>query len=193
MSEEEKEIENLFVPEELPEPEGPSPEDVIVRLAEENARLKDQALRALAEAENTRRRSEREIEDKSKFAVSKFAAELLPVADNLRRALESVNKEVIEENEVAKNLLTGVELVEKTLQTALEKFQIKQVKADGERFDPNFHQAMMEMEDITKPAGTILQVLQPGYIIHERLLRPAMVIVAKGGPKPTGIEVDTKV
>lgn len=192
MSEEEKEVENVFVPEEVAEPQLPSPEEVIAKLAEENTKLKDQALRAMAEAENTRRRSEREIEDKSKFAIAKFAAELLPVADNLRRALESINPEVIAENEIAKNLLAGVELVEKSLQTALEKFQVKQIKAEGERFDPNFHQAMMEMEDITKQAGTIVQVLQQGYVIHERLLRPSMVIVAKGGPKPAGLEVDTQ-
>lgn len=152
-------------------------------LEAEVARLKDQVLRAMAETENVRRRLEQQAEDRGKYAVAGFAKDVLPVADNLRRALDSVTAEQRQMSETTDKLMTGVELTERELLTALERYGVRPVAALGSRFDPHLHQAMMEMEDATKPAGTVVLVMQPGYTIHDRLLRPAMVGVSKGGPK----------
>jgi molecular chaperone GrpE len=152
-------------------------------LEAEAAKYKDQALRAMAESENTRRRLERDAEERTKYAIANFARDLLNTADNLRRAIESVPAAAMEGNETAKNLLVGVEMTERGLLTAFEKFNIKLVAAQGARFDANLHQAMFELEDPNQPAGLVVQVLQSGYVIHDRLLRPAMVAVSKGGPK----------
>jgi len=152
----------------------------VAQLEAEVASLKDQVLRALAETENVRRRAEREREDTSKYAVSKFAKDLLAVADNLRRAVEAVSPQVREENQAVGNLLTGVEATERQLGAAFERAGIARMEALGAPADPNFHQIMMEMENTGKPAGTVVQVLQAGYTIHGRLLREAIVGVAKG-------------
>ncbi len=160
-------------------------------LEEENTKLKDQLLRSLAEAENTRRRTEREMDDTRKFAVSNFAREVLPVADNLRRALSAVKNTDREQNEALKALLTGVEATERQLLSAMDRFGIKTIETVGKTFDPNFHQVMFEVESSEHPPGTILQEMQTGYTIQERLLRPAFVGTAKA-PEGDGKKVDTK-
>jgi molecular chaperone GrpE len=152
----------------------------VAQLEAEVASLKDQMLRTLAETENMRRRAEREREDTAKYAVAKFAKELLAVADNLRRAVEAVGEDVRTENQAVGNLLTGVEATERQLLAAFDRAGIAKVEAMGAPADPNFHQIMMEIENTGKPAGTVVQVLQAGYTIHGRLLREAIVGVAKG-------------
>jgi molecular chaperone GrpE len=160
----------------------------VAQLEAEVASLKDQVLRTLAETENVRRRTEREREDTAKYAVSKFAKELLSVADNLRRAVEAVSPDVRTENQAVGNLLTGVEATERQLVAAFERAGIVRMEAIGAPADPNFHQIMMEMEGTGKPAGTVVQVLQSGYTIHGRLLREAIVGVAKGEAVPTHVD-----
>ncbi|MBK3731816.1 nucleotide exchange factor GrpE [Azospirillum brasilense] len=167
--------------------------DRVAQLEAEVASLKDQLLRQMAEVENTRRRAQRDREDASKFAVSSFAKELVAVADNLRRALEAVPAEGRENDDVLKSLSVGVEATERQLISAFERAGIKKIDPTGELFDPNFHQVMFEIDNTGKPAGTVVQVLQPGYTIHGRLLREAMVGVAKAGPHDLGGQhVDTK-
>jgi len=156
-------------------------EDALEGAQAEIATLKDQILRAMAETENTRRRMKKELEETQKFAMSNFAKEMLAVADNFRRALEAVPKDDAD-GETLKNLVTGVEATERQLLAAFEKFGIKKVDPMGQAFDPHLHRVMMEQEDVSKPAGTVVQVFQPGYMIHDRLLREAQVVVAKGGP-----------
>ncbi len=162
-------------------------------LEAEVSSLKDQLLRALAEAENFRRRAQREREDISKYAVSGFAKDLLAVADNLRRALEAVPADSRENDELLKNLATGVEATERQLSSAFDRVGIKKLEPLGETFDPNFHQVMFEVENTGRAAGSVVQVLQAGYTIHGRLLREAMVGVAKRGAEtsPQG-HIDTK-
>jgi molecular chaperone GrpE len=155
----------------------------VAKAEAEAAEYKDRALRALAEVENIRRRSEREREDTAKYAVSNFAKDLLSAVDNLGRALASVPEDQIKDD-VVRNLLAGVAATERELLGALEKHGIRRVDPKGERFDHNLHQAIFEAENTGQPAGTVVQVLQPGYVIHDRLLRPAMVGVAKGEAKP---------
>jgi molecular chaperone GrpE len=157
----------------------PSYEELEVRLAE----AKDQMLRAVAEVENTRRRAEREKQDMSKYAIAAFARDVLSVADNLRRALDSVPEDARKSDEMVKNLVLGVEMTQKELASALEKSGVKPIEALDKPFDPNFHQAVLEIEAPEKPAGLVVQEMQKGYIIHDRLLRPAMVGVSKGGEK----------
>src|SRR6266568_1606348 len=147
------------------------------------AEFKDKALRAMAEVENIRRRAQREREDAVKYAATNIARDLLSTADNLRRALASVDEAQIKD-EATRNLLTGVAATERELLAAFEKNGIRRLDPKGERFDHNFHQAIFEVENTGKPAGTVTEVLQPGYVLHDRLLRPAMVGVAKGEPRP---------
>ena len=172
---------------EAPPAAAPAEEASADRLRELEAQLaefKDQYLRAHAEMENIRRRAEQEISNKSKFAVQDFAKSLLSVADNLERALMAVPPEARENDEPTKNLVVGVELTRGELLAVFDRFGVKSVEAEGKLFDPNLHQAMMEMDNPSVTAGTVLQVMQDGYVLHGRLLRPAMVTVAKGGPKP---------
>ena len=145
----------------------------------EAASLKDQLLRALAETENTRRRVQREREDSARYAVAPLAKEILPVADNLARALAAVPKEALAQDEALRNLVEGIAATERQLQAALERNNIKLVDPMGEKFDSHRHQAMFEVPSPGKPSGTVVQVLQPGYVLHDRLLRPALVGVAK--------------
>ena len=159
------------------------PSELEEELRAEIASQKEQLLRALAEVENVRRRLQREKQDATKFAVSAFAKAVLPVADNLERALQSAPEEARAANESLKNLCIGLEMTQNELKTAFERNGIKMVEAMGKKLDPNLHQAMFEVEDTSVTAGTVVQVIQPGYVLHERLLRPAMVGVAKGGPK----------
>ena len=153
-------------------------------LEREHAEMKDRLLRALAEMENLRRRTEREVADSRLYSVTSFARDLLVVADNMRRALEAVTPELRASTQsAAKALVDGVELTERELLKALEKNGVRQFTPLGEKFDPNLHQAMFEVPDATVPAGSVVQVVQPGYMIGDRILRPALVGVSKGGPK----------
>ncbi|HVM79326.1 MAG TPA: nucleotide exchange factor GrpE [Stellaceae bacterium] len=161
----------------------PSLETQIAQAEAEAADLKDRLLRALAEVENVRRRAERERDDARKYAVANFAKDLLDAADNLRRAIEHM-PEAQAKDELTRNLLAGVAATERTLLAAFERHGIRRIDPKGERFDHNFHQAIFEAENTGKPAGTVVEVLQPGYVLHDRLLRPAMVGVAKGEAKP---------
>jgi molecular chaperone GrpE len=173
-------------PETTPEmPESPEVEVSAGRETEleaEVSKLKDQLLRALAEQENIRRRAQREREDAVKYAAQKFATDLLSAADNLRRAVDSAPAA---QDEFTKTLLAGVAATERELLGAFEKHGIRRIDPAGEKFDHNLHQAMFELENTGKPAGTIVQVLAPGYVLQDRLLRAAMVGVAKGNaPAP---------
>ena len=150
-------------------------------LQAENAALKDRLMRALADTENLRRRAERERDDTAKYAVSKFAGDLLSVADNLRRAIEAVPPEARDSNELVNTLLTGVEATERELLQVFERAGIKKNDPSGQPFDPNFHEVLFEIPNSGQPAGTVMQLIQPGYTIHGRLLRPARVGVAKAG------------
>ncbi len=147
---------------------------------QEIADLKDKLLRALADVENTRRQKEREVDEARRYAVTRFARDLLDVADNLRRAL-AVPAAAAEENPALKNLLTGVEMTERSLQGVLERHQVKRIEPQlGEKLDPNRHQAMFEVPRPDGVPGTIAEVVQAGYLIADRLLRPAMVgVVAR--------------
>jgi len=165
------------------EPSGVSLEEQIRQAELEAADLKDRLLRALAETENVRRRAERERTDATKYGVTQFARDLLDVADNLRRAIDSVPEAQVRDD-ATRNLLAGVAATERAFLAAFERHGIKRLDPKGERFDHNFHQAIFEAENTGKPAGTVVEVLQPGYLLHDRLLRPAMVGVAKGEPKP---------
>jgi len=172
-----------------PEPEA-DPNDpatvlaVLDKLKAENEELKDKTLRTVAEMENLRRRTAREIADTRSYAVANFARDLLGVGDNLQRAIQAVSEEKRESgSEEFKNLLEGVELTERELLKALDKAGVTKFNPEGEKFDPNLHQAMFEMPDDSKPNNSVAQVVQEGYKIGERVLRPAMVGVAKGGPK----------
>lgn len=168
-------------------PAAEAPRDVhsvIEALNAENTELKDRALRALAEIENVRRRAEKEVADARTYGVSNFARDMLGVGDNLRRALESVTAEARAKAEPAiQALLDGIELTERELLKTLERHGIKKLDPKGERFDPHLHQAVFEVDDPSVPAGSVAQVVAPGYTIGERVLRPAMVSVTKGGPK----------
>ena len=157
---------------------------VIEKLNAENAELKDRVLRVLAEMENLRRRTEREVADARAYGVTTFARDMLTVADNLARALESVPAEArASADSSLKSLIEGVELTARDLQAALGRHGVTKLEPLGEKFDPNFHQAMYEAPDETVPAGAVAQVMQSGWKIGERVLRPALVGVSKGGAK----------
>lgn len=153
-------------------------------LAKQNAELKDRALRMAAEMENLRRRTQREIADAKSYAVANFARDMLSVSDNMRRALDAIPAEAKGSDDAGfKALIEGVEMTERDMLGALERHGVKRLAPEGERFDPNFHQAMFEIPSPDVPNNTVLQVVQTGYVIGERVLRPAMVGVSKGGPK----------
>lgn len=164
-------------------------------LREENAKLKDQALRALAEAENARRRAAIDKEDAAKFSINSFAKDLLPVADNFRRALDSVSAEARDADPQMQNLLSGIEATERELLRSLERHGVEQIDAMNKSFDPNLHEVMFEMPSGGQPAGTVLQVVEAGYVLKGRILRPARVGIAadegQGGSEP-GHSVDTQ-
>jgi len=158
--------------------------EALVRLLKENEELKDRALRTAAEMENLRRRTARDVHDARAYAVANFARDMLSVSDNLRRALDAIPAEAKASGDAGFTaLIDGVELTERAMLSALERHGVKKLAPEGERFDPNFHQAMFEVPNPDVPANTVVQVVQPGYSIGERVLRPAMVGVAKGGPK----------
>jgi molecular chaperone GrpE len=180
------ETSDMQTPEPTARPQGSEAEGfaVIEKLSAENSELKDRHLRALAEMENLRRRTEREVADARAYGVTSFARDMLTVADNLARALQSVPAEARAGGEAAlKALIEGMELTERDFQTALGRHGVTRLSPQGEKFDPNFHQAMFETPDPSVPAGTVTEVVQSGWKIGDRVLRPALVGVAKGGPK----------
>jgi molecular chaperone GrpE len=166
---------------EMPDQAAPDP---LVLLEAEKAELKDKLLRVLAEMENLRRRTERELADARAYAVTGFARDILNVVDNLARALDAVPTAARAEGEATlKGLIEGVELTSRDLFKSLERHGVKSIEAEGQRFDPNLHQAMFEVPDPQKPNGTIVTVVQGGFTIGERVLRPALVGVSKGAAK----------
>lgn len=163
--------------------------EVVVKLVKENEELKDRALRAAAEMENLRRRTARELHDARTYAIANFAREMLSVSDNLQRALDAIPQEAKAAGDAGfKSLIEGVEITERAMLASLERHGVKKLVPEGERFDPNFHQAMFEVPNPDVPANTVVQVVQPGYSIGDRVLRPAMVGVSKGGPKQAPAE-----
>ena len=149
----------------------------IAELTAQNQKLKDDYLRAFAELENTKKRCQQEIEKNNKYAVASFAKNLLNVADNLQRALDAAGKK--ESADTCEALVKGVELTQNELNKVFEKFDIHKMDIVGKVFDPNFHQVIQEVEDKSKPAGTVVAEVQTGYMIHDRILREAMVVVTK--------------
>ncbi len=163
--------------------------DPAVAAARENAELKDKLLRALAEMENLRRRTEREVADARMYGIASFARDVLGISDNMHRALEAARQELRGNADPGvKTLLEGIELIERELLKTLQKNGVVKFTPQAEKFDPNLHQAMYEVPDASVPAGHVVQVIQPGYMIGERMLRPALVAVAKGGAKETSGE-----
>jgi molecular chaperone GrpE len=165
-------------------PQAASEPDPVAVLEAEKTELRDKLLRTLADMENLRRRTEREVADARAYAVTNFARDMLTVSDNVRRAIESVPDEARSAAEGAfKGLIEGIELTERDLLKTLERHGVRKLDPQGQRFDPHLHQAMFEVPNPDVPAGTVAQVVQSGYVIGERVLRPALVGVAKGGPK----------
>src|SRR6476469_10329513 len=165
-----------------PEPAvAPKPSTSLDR---ELAETKDRLLRTLADMDNMRKRTEREVADARVYGISNFARDILGVADNMHRAMQALDDELrAKADEATKALLEGVELTERELINVLEKHGVTKVEPLGQKFDPNRHQAMYEIEDLSVPAGSVIQVMQAGYLIGERVLRPALVAVSKGGAK----------
>lgn len=188
-----------------PPEDTPAGEPTVAELKSEIAALKDRVLRAMAEAENVRRRAEKDKADARDYAVTGFARDMVSVADNLRRALDALPSQ-LHDDERLKTFVDGVQLTERELMNAFERHGIRRIEPNGEKFDHNLHQAMFEVADSGQPAGTVVQVMQAGYVIKDRLLRAAMVGVAKrpadgaeggqGGngdqgddePKPEGVD-----
>jgi len=184
------EVEPEAEPEAEPDPdasaeEGAESEQRVEALETENENLNDKLLRALAEAENVRRRAVRDREDAAKYAIANFAREILTVADNVKRALASADADTADENDALKNLIVGLEMIEREMLATFERFGIASIDALGQKFDHNLHEAMFEIDNADQPTGTVIQVLETGYMLNDRLLRPAKVGVTKGSPKET--------
>lgn len=164
--------------------QAPAEPDPAELLRAENADLRDRFVRLAADMDNLRRRTEREVKDAKSYAVSGFARDMLTVSDNLRRALDSVSAEARATADAGlTTLIEGMEMTERSMLSALERHGVRKLEPIGQKFDPNFHQAMFEMPNPDVPNNTVVQVVQDGFSIGERVLRPAMVGVAKGGPK----------
>ena len=177
---------------ETPAAEPVQEPDPIEVLKNENAELRDRFLRLAAEMDNLRRRTERDVKDAKSYSVAGFARDMLAVSDNLRRALDAVPTEMrAGADATLSTLLEGVEMTERSMLSALERHGVKRIEAEGQKFDPNFHQAMFEIPDTAVPNNTVVQVVQAGFTIGERVLRPAMVGVAKGGPKQEAPAAET--
>tara|TARA_B100000902_G_scaffold97182_1_gene99805 strand:+ start:1305 stop:1937 length:633 start_codon:yes stop_codon:yes gene_type:complete len=183
---EEQDLENLKSEKEEQASEVPkdneeeeiSSEDLIQKLNEEIIGLKDQRLRAIAELENFRKRAEKEQSDALKYGISNFAKEIINIRDNIERAQSSISEEA-KNNEAIKSVIEGIDLIAQSVVSTFEKIGIKKIESLNEKFDHNLHQAMMEIENDELEPGTIVQELIPGYTLHDRLLRPAMVGVSK--------------
>ena len=168
---------------EAPAEAEPTP-DPLELLKAENAEIKDKFLRLAAEMDNLRRRTERDIKDAKTYSAAAFARDMLSVSDNLRRAIEAIPAEVRAAGDAGfMALVEGVEMTERAMLGALERHGVKKMEPAGQKFDPNFHQAMFEVPNTEIPNNTVIQVVQDGYTIGDRVLRPAMVGVSKGGPK----------
>ena len=162
----------------------PDPFKVLEALQAENVELKDRSLRTLAEMENLRRRTEREVADAKAYGVTSFAREMLGFADNLRRAIDAVPAEALAAADPAvKGFVEGIDLTERDFLSRLARFGVKRMEPQGKKFDPNQHEVLFEMPDESVPTGTVAQVVEPGYTIGERTLRAAKVGVSRGGPK----------
>lgn len=189
-------LDGLKKPEETQQPPPADNGNQVDALQKQLNEAKDQMMRALAEAENTRKRAAKERMDAGKFAIAGFARELIDVADNLRRALNAIPDEVRQNDEWVKNLFDGVEATERTLLKAFDNNKVRKIDPMGEMFDPNFHEVMFETPMPGKAPGTVIQVLETGYVLNDRLLRPARVGVVKndgtGGntPPPMGGRMD---
>lgn len=170
-------------PETSPEHSVETLQRVIEGLQAENADLQDKHLRAVADSHNIRRRAQQDIEKERKFGVERFARDTLSVADNLGRALGALPADLESLDPALRNVIAGVQATERELQSVLERHGITRIEALGKPFNAEFHQAMMEIEDPSVPAGTVVQELIPGYLLAGRLLRAAMVAVSKGGPQ----------
>ncbi len=177
---------------------APSSDDarIIQNLQEQLDATKDQMIRALAEAENSRKRAEKDREKASKYAISTFSKSLLPVADNLRRALEAIPAEILEQHPQIKNITDGIEATERELLRGFEANGIEKIEPLDQPFNPNFHEVMFEAPMPDKAGGTIIQVIEPGYTLHGRILRPARVGIAKeaenGGQSGPGQNINTE-
>ncbi|WP_131118652.1 nucleotide exchange factor GrpE [Lichenihabitans psoromatis] len=161
----------------------PDPFVVLENLTAENATLKDKVLRTMAEMENVRRRTDKEVADSKLYGVSNFAREMLAVADNLHRAIASLPAEARAGSEAVKTLVEGVELTERDLLSRLARFNVRPIEPEGKKFDPNLHEVLFEVPDESMPSGTVKQVVETGYTIGDRVLRAAKVGVSRGGPK----------
>lgn len=171
---------------------GATETDPLEDIRNEYAELRDRFLRTAAEMENLRRRTERDVKDARSYSIAGFARDMLAVSDNLARALQAVPAETrANADEGLKALLEGVEMTERSMLASLERHGVRKIEPEGQKFDPNFHQAMFEVPNADVPNNTIVQVVQAGYMIGERVLRPAMVGVAKGGPKVAPDETAT--
>jgi molecular chaperone GrpE len=156
--------------------------DPVETLKGENAELRDKLLRTVAEMENLRKRTEREVSDTRSYAIAGFARDMLAATDSLSRALMVLPAEARDSSDATiKSLIEGIEMTEREMQRLLAKHGVKPIEAEGQKFDPHKHQAMFEVPDPTRPEGTVVQVVQAGFAIGDRVLRPAMVGVAKGG------------
>lgn len=165
-------------------PQEIGPDTIIEALQAENADLKDRILRAVAEMENLRKRTQREVADARNYAIANFARDMLEAMDNLERALQVLSAESREQASAdMKSLIEGIEMTEREMQRLMQKNGVKPILAANEKFDPHKHQAMFEVPDASVAEGTVVQVMQTGFEIGERVLRPAMVGVSKGGPK----------
>ena len=163
--------------------------EAFMKLAKENEELKDRALRLAADMENLRRRTARDVHDARTYAIANFARDMLSVSDDLKRALDAIPAEAKASGDTGfKALIDGVEMTERSMLAALERHGVKKLHPEGEKFDPNFHQAMFEVPNPNVPSGTVTQVVQTGYVIGDRVLRPAMVGISKGGPKAAASE-----
>ncbi|WP_208435540.1 nucleotide exchange factor GrpE [Bartonella phoceensis] len=165
--------------------------DPLVALQDENKELKDQLLRLAADMENLRRRTARDVADAKAYSIANFARDMLSVSDNLSRALEAIPEGAKENDAGLKTLAEGVEMTARAMMAALERHGVQKIHPEGQKFDPHFHQAMFEIPNSDMPDNTVQQVVQAGYIIGERVLRPAIVGVAKGGTKESSIESDS--
>ena len=170
------------MPVDSPEPTVDVLQRVVEGLQIENAELQDKHLRAIAESQNIRRRAQQDVEKERKFGIERFARDVLSVADNLGRALSALPADV---DPAIKNVIVGVQATERELQSVLERHGVARIEAIGKAFNPDLHQAMMEVQDPSVPSGTVVQELIPGYLLAGRLLRAAMVAVSKGGPPRT--------
>lgn len=164
----------------------PDPFAVLEKLTQENSELKDKLLRTLAEMENLRRRTEREVADAKTYGVASFARDMLVFADNLHRAVENVPADVRARAEPPlATFIEGIELTERDFTSRLEKYGVRKLEPKGAKFDPNLHEALFEVPDESVANGTVVQVVEAGYTVGDRVLRPAKVGVSRGGPKPT--------